>query len=77
MGSHTGSKSLKAALDALCPPLWVCGHIHEARSVSRSGESLIVNPGSLRDGFYAIVELGKRKEDGPFGASAELLSIRE
>jgi uncharacterized protein len=77
MGIHTGSKSLKAALEALRPPLWVCGHIHEARSVSRNGESLIVNPGSLRDGSYAIVELKRRKEDGPFGASAELLSILE
>jgi len=75
MGSHTGSKSLKAALEALRPPLWACGHIHEARSVSRNGESLIVNPGSLRDGFYAIVELKRRKENGPFGARAELLSL--
>jgi Icc-related predicted phosphoesterase len=77
MGAHTGSKSLRGALDELCPPLWICGHIHEARSVSQCGASLLVNPGSLRDGFYALAELDRPKANGRFRARAELMSLME
>lgn len=52
-GSHVGSRGLRNILDSLKPVLWVCGHIHEGRSVSRVGETLVVNPGSLREGYYA------------------------
>jgi Icc-related predicted phosphoesterase len=72
-GSHTGSKGLRALLDAMEPALWVCGHIHEARSVSRSGRSLVVNPGSLREGFYAKVKAESRGEGRDF--EAELLRL--
>jgi hypothetical protein len=59
--SHVGSRGLRHILDALSPALWVCGHIHEGRSAERVGETLLVNPGSLRDGFYATVNLDFRK----------------
>lgn len=75
MGTHTGSKSLRGALDELCPPLWICGHIHEARSVSHCGASLLVNPGSLRDGFYALAELENPDASGRLRARAELMSL--
>lgn len=75
MGTHTGSRRLRGALDELCPPLWICGHIHEARSVSLCGASLLVNPGSLRDGFYALAELDGPGASGRFRARAELMSL--
>ncbi|HUX36918.1 MAG TPA: metallophosphoesterase [Rectinemataceae bacterium] len=54
--AHVGSHSLRMVLGERRPALWVSGHIHEARSLSRLGASLLVNPGSLREGCYAIAE---------------------
>ncbi len=56
-GLHVGSKALREFIERNQPPLVVTGHIHEARSVDRVGETVIVNPGPLFRGYYAIVEL--------------------
>jgi Icc-related predicted phosphoesterase len=63
-GVHVGSKGLRNILDALAPVLWVCGHIHESRSVSRVGPTLVVNPGSLREGNYAVGQMEEGSHDG-------------
>ena len=67
-GSHVGSQGLRNILDSLKPVLWVCGHIHEGRSISRVEDSLVVNPGSLREGFYARGRL----EPGNSAASIQM-----
>ena len=72
-GSHTGSRGLRHLLDALKPQIWLCGHIHEARSISRSGSTVIVNPGPLREGYYAIIEA--RKGAAGYSVEADLRSI--
>ena len=56
-GLHVGSKALREFIEMNRPPLVVTGHIHEARSVDRVGETVIVNPGPLFRGYYAIIEL--------------------
>lgn len=56
-GNHVGSKGLRNILDAFTPMLWVCGHIHEGRSVSMVGSTLVVNPGAVHDGCYARVRI--------------------
>lgn len=56
-GAHVGSRALRHMLDALSPLVWACGHIHESRSVSRVGSSLLVNPGPLREGYYAEAQV--------------------
>ena len=62
IGLHVGSKSLKHFLEEHRPILWVSGHIHESRGIMRygdeHGETLIVNPGPLRKGYYAEARLG-------------------
>ena len=39
------------------PDLVLCGHIHEARGTDTVGSSRIVNPGPVRAGHYAFVEI--------------------
>jgi uncharacterized protein len=73
-GASLGSQALREALDRLAPPLWVCGHIHESPCASFSGRTLVLNPGSLREGRYAKATL-ERGGDGSWRAEAELLSL--
>lgn len=56
-GSHVGSKALRAVLEEYRPLLWVAGHIHEGRSISTLGDTTVVNPGPLHDGFFARAEI--------------------
>ncbi len=63
---HVGSKALRRFIEEKKPPLVLTGHIHEARSIDRIGETLIVNPGPLFRGYYAEITI----EDGR--ASARL-----
>ena len=55
-GAHVGSKSVAEFIKAHKPYLVCTGHIHESFAVSSYGDSLLVNPGSLKDGRYAIVQ---------------------
>lgn len=52
-GTHVGSKSVKKFIEKMQPLLNLCGHVHEARSVSQVGRTIIVNPGPLSQGYAA------------------------
>lgn len=56
-GLHVGSKSLRKFIEERKPLLCICGHIHESRGIDRIGNTLMVNPGPLAWGYYAIIEL--------------------
>ncbi len=56
-GMHVGSTSVADFIRTQKPALVCTGHIHESFSVSRFGDSLLVNPGSLKEGRYAIAEI--------------------
>ncbi|GAB6135523.1 metallophosphoesterase [Thermococcus prieurii] len=56
-GLHVGSSALRGFIEEKQPPLVITGHIHEARSVDRVGETVIVNPGPLFRGYYAEIIL--------------------
>ncbi len=58
-GIHVGSRALREFIEENLPPLIVTGHIHEARSVDKIGESLIVNPGPLFKSYYALIDLSE------------------
>lgn len=57
-GKHAGSKSILRIAQEFAPRLALAGHLHESRGTATAGETLFVNPGSARNGFYASVWLG-------------------
>ena len=56
-GEHIGSQSIRKFIEKHQPPTVFCGHVHEARGIDRIGNTIIVNPGSIRHGFYALAEV--------------------
>ena len=54
---HVGSESIRAFIEKNKPAVCFCGHIHEAQSVDHIDGTTIINPGPLRKGGYAYVEI--------------------
>ena len=57
--AHVGSKSLRAFTEKYEPLLHISGHIHESVGIDKIGKTVLLNPGSLADGRYAICELAE------------------
>jgi len=55
---HVGSKAFAALMVEYVPKVWICGHIHESRSISLEDGTLVVNPGSCGVGYYALLKIG-------------------
>jgi len=60
-GLHVGSKSIRKFIEKFKPLTVISGHIHEARGVDKLGDTLIVNPGPLFRGYYAILNIEDKK----------------
>ncbi len=56
-GQHVGSRSVRAFIEEHQPVVCLTGHIHEGRGTDSIGETTIVNPGPLRSGHYARIEV--------------------
>jgi Icc-related predicted phosphoesterase len=52
-----GSKPVRSYIEKNAPLLVLSGHVHEARSVDKIQETVIVNPGPLMFGNYAVADL--------------------
>ncbi|HMK45466.1 MAG TPA: metallophosphoesterase [Methanocella sp.] len=65
-GIHVGSKSVAEMAPKFIAV--VCGHIHEARGISRIGSTLVVNAGEASRGYGAVLEI-----DSKGHAKAELI----
>ncbi len=59
--THIGSKSVFKAIEFFQPELWVCGHCHEAQGTLKIGKTLCINPGSLKDGNFALFNPDTKK----------------
>jgi len=57
IGGHAGSRSFSRFIIDTRPLAVFCGHIHEGRGVDRIGNTVVVNPGPARRGYYALVKL--------------------
>jgi Icc-related predicted phosphoesterase len=56
-GVHVGSRAVRAFIEEYQPVFCLCGHIHEARSQDRIGNTLVINPGMIKDGgWIEIIE---------------------
>lgn len=54
-GQHVGSKAVRSFIERARPRICLAGHIHESRGQGRLGETLVLNPGPLAGGWYALV----------------------
>ena len=54
---HKGSRTIRSFIEDYQPLLALSGHIHEARGTDRIGSTVLVNPGSFRNGCYATIDL--------------------
>lgn len=48
-----GSLAVRSYIERVQPILSIHGHIHEDRGIDLLGETILVNPGPLKDGYYA------------------------
>ncbi len=71
-GEATGSLGLRKFIEEFQPDLLFCAHIHEARGEARIGRTLAVNPGEMRKGLFALVDLDLREEDAETTASPRI-----
>lgn len=70
---HVGSKGITAFIEKHKPLLVVSGHIHESFAVDKIGETVLVNPGALMEGRYALAEITKNEKG--FKVSVELKTL--
>lgn len=55
-GRQVGRRAVNDLIEALGVRLVVCGHAHDGQGQERIGPALVVNPGPLSEGRYAIVD---------------------
>jgi len=55
--AHKGCEVVNEVIHTYRPELAVCGHAHDAPGQETVGGSQVVNPGALRGGHYAVVDL--------------------
>lgn len=60
-GSHVGSKSVRRIIDEFQPRVNLCGHIHEARAIDMIGNTVVINPGILENGYGCLMEVDENK----------------
>ncbi len=68
-GRHVGSVTVREYCLREEPIAVLCGHIHEARSVSTLGRAVVVNAGPAKGGSAALLETSGRE------ARAELIRL--
>lgn len=56
---HAGSQLFTDYILKNQPLAVICGHIHEGIGIEKIGETLVINPGSLGEGYYAWLEIEK------------------
>jgi uncharacterized protein len=62
-GGHKGSQVVNELIHTFRPKLAVCGHAHDAQGQETIADTLVVNPGALKEGNYAIVDLEEMEVD--------------
>lgn len=61
---HVGSTLFRKFIEDKQPLAVVCGHIHEGCGIDAIGNTSIVNPGPLCEGFYGIMNISS--DDGQY-----------
>lgn len=58
---HKGSQVVNDLIHHWRPALAVCGHAHDAQGQEMIGDTLVVNPGALKNGYFATVDLESKE----------------
>ena len=58
-GVHAGSQTFADFIKKTKPLAVLCGHIHEGKRCEKIGDTVVVNPGPLCEGNYAVMEVQK------------------
>jgi len=53
-GEHVGSRIIREFIEKYQPDLCLTGHIHESRNIDKIGNTLIINPGTIDQGYILI-----------------------
>ncbi|MDK6028404.1 metallophosphoesterase [Ignisphaera sp. 4213-co] len=56
-GQHIGSTAVRKIIEKYKPIVAISGHVHESRCIDKIEETVIVNPGPLSRGFYAMIKI--------------------
>lgn len=56
-GAHVGSQGVKKPIHEFQPNINICGHVHEAASIDKVGNTTIANPGALEFGKAVLIEV--------------------
>ena len=62
-GGHKGSEVVNELIETHRPKLAVAGHAHDAQGREQIADTVVVNPGSLKGGNYAVVDLDSMEAD--------------
>lgn len=62
-GGHKGCEVVNEIIHTFRPELAVCGHAHDAAGEEKVGDTHVVNPGALRNGRFAVVDLDTMQAD--------------
>lgn len=60
-GLHIGHRAVNDILALHKPYIAFCGHAHKAQGQEYVGNTLVVNPGSLKSGNYALVDTVRKE----------------
>ncbi len=60
-GGHKGCQVVNELINTWRPVLAVCGHAHDAYGSEVLGDTLVVNPGALKSGHYAVVDIEEKQ----------------
>jgi hypothetical protein len=62
-GQHAGSGAILDFILQYQPMLAVTGHIHDAVGVDTLGKTTLINPGSFKQGSYAVISIADKIEN--------------
>jgi len=73
-GKHAGSKSLRKIIEEYKPSINICGHIHESRGIDKIGDTYIVNPGEMSEGYAYVIKISDKNQEKEF-IETELIEL--
>lgn len=60
-GKHKSEEVINEIISEINPEFVFCGHAHKAQGEEKIGNSLVINPGALKDGNSAMVDTKEKK----------------